>query len=212
MYRIALTVLAVVVILAAGYVHGTISQRWQPAEHLQVAVARLKKLPATIGEWDSREVEMNKKHLQVAEVEGYVSRQYYHKKTGERVTILLVCGKPGPIAVHSPDVCYEGAGYKMGPRTAQMLQIESARHEFWTARFVKEIEPAPLQIAWGWSDGGRWLSPDYPRLTFYRSGVLYKWYVIREVTDPASPSLIDEATMGFFKEAIPQVMSVIARQ
>lgn len=96
MYRYALTGFAIALILGAGYVHGTVTQRWQPSEHLSVAASRLKTLPTTVGDWDSKDIEMNKKHLQVAEVEGYVSRQYYNKKTGERLSFLLICGKPGP--------------------------------------------------------------------------------------------------------------------
>jgi hypothetical protein len=210
MYRYALTGFAIALILGAGYVHGTVTQRWQPSEHLSVAASRLKTLPTTVGDWDSKDIEMNKKHLQVAEVEGYVSRQYYNKKTGERLSFLLICGKPGPISVHSPDVCYEGAGYKMGARNAQAVKVGDQQQIFWTARFTKEPNPAPLQIAWAWSDGGKFIAPDYPRLAFYRASVLYKWYLIREVNDVNSPSTIDDTTQAFIQEVLPQIKSVIS--
>ena len=205
MYRYAFAVLAAVLILGAGYVHGTISQRWQPSEVLSVAAKRLQHLPPSMGDWESKDVEMNQKHLQVAEVEGYVSRQYYHRKTGERLTMLLIVGKPGPVAVHSPDVCYEGAGYKMGTRSNQVVTVGDTSHFFWTARFTKDIQPAPLQITWAWSDGGRWLAPDYPRLIFYRSSKLYKWYLIREVMDTASPSTMDDTTVAFVRDILPSI-------
>ena len=58
-------------------------------------------------------------------------------------------------------------------------------------------------LAWSWSAGGGWKSPDNPRLTFARSRALYKLYLIREMSAPderieGDPSL--EFVQAFFPE------------
>lgn len=213
MYRIIMTVVAAILILAAGFLHGRIIDRWGDSHEMTEAVAKLQNLNPSFGDWVSQDVEANPRHLQVAEINGHVYRQYANKSSGERVSILLICGKPGPISVHTPDVCYEGAGYKMGTKSAQaMRNITSSRApEFWTARFTKEPHPVPLNILWGWSTGGLWSAPDNPRLVFFRSKVLYKLYVIREAKGLDTP-VIDETTSSFLKDFYPVLQKALSGQ
>ena len=57
MYRYLLTCFAIVLVLGAGYVHGTITQRWQPSEYLTQAASRLKALPTSVGDWLAKAVD-----------------------------------------------------------------------------------------------------------------------------------------------------------
>ena len=43
-----------------------------------------------------------------AELEGWLARRYLHRRTGVVVHVLLLCGRPGPLSVHTPEVCYYG--------------------------------------------------------------------------------------------------------
>ena len=52
-----------------------------------------------------------------AGIKGCVYRRYRNPRTGESVSVLLVCGRGGPISVHTPDVCYAGAGYRPTARS-----------------------------------------------------------------------------------------------
>lgn len=200
-------------IIGAGVWHGTVSGRWGESHELQHAVDRLVTLPNTIGDWMSKDLEIKASHLQVAEIAGYISRVYQHKKTGEYLTILLVCGKPGPISVHSPDVCYQGAGYQMGTKTPYSFRTATTDRpaEFWAAKFTKEPDPATLHILWSWTTGGIWMAPDNPRLAFYRSPVLYKLYIVRDVKGLDAP-MVDEVTQQFMKDLLPVIKTTISGQ
>lgn len=213
MYRTILILLATGIILGAGYYQGKLVNRWGESQEMTKAMDRIKQLPESIGDWSSQSLELNAKQLQIAEVSSYVSRMYTNKKNGERVSILLIGGRPGPIAVHSPDVCYQGAGYKMGNKTLQAIRgvHEGRPPEFWVAKFTKEPVPAPLHIMWAWSAGGLFIAPDTPRLMFYRDPFLYKLYIIREAKSLDAP-LVDEAMQQFLKEFYPALEKTLTGQ
>src|SRR5690348_2531079 len=111
MGRTIAQLVALAVVVASGVAHGLWTGRWGQPHQLEPAVARLGRVPAAVGDWEGRELPLNRQTLAVAEVAGHVSRRYQNSRTGESVLMLLVCGRPGPISVHTPDVCYEGAGY-----------------------------------------------------------------------------------------------------
>jgi hypothetical protein len=204
MYRYLLILLALVVILGAGYYQGKLVNRWGESQSFIQAMDRITTLPETIGNWKSQNMELNAKQLQIAEVSNYVSRVYTNINSGEKISILLIGGRPGPIAVHSPDVCYQGAGYKMGNKLIQAVRgvREGRPPEFWVAKFTKEPVPAPLHIMWAWSAGGLFIAPDTPRLMFYREPFLYKLYIIREAKSLDAP-LVDEVMQQFLKDIYP---------
>ena len=213
MNRILITLITAAFIIAAGVWHGTATGRWGETHELQDAVARVKAMPFTVGDWISKDLAVNPRHLEVGEIAGHLSRTFVHKISGESINILLVLGKPGPIAVHSPDVCFEGAGYKMGPKTTYALKNASVDRydEFWSAKFTKDPQPAPLHILWAWTTGGLWMAPDNPRLTFYRSPVLFKLYIIREVKAQDAP-MVDETMQLFIKDVLPALKATITGQ
>src|SRR4051794_25685739 len=90
-----LTVLTVVVL--SGIVHGLWTDRWVPGEEPERAAARLADVPLTLGDWDGRAGQLDARHVEVAELSGYLLREYVHRRTGNVVSVLLVCGRPGPV-------------------------------------------------------------------------------------------------------------------
>lgn len=170
--------------MVSGLVHGLWSQRWQPSEGLADAVTRTERVPLTVGDWDGSEEEMDPDLLRQARLESCWMRRYTNRQTGAAVTALLMCGRPGPVSVHTPNSCYRGAGFE--PLAAQ-TRFTVAGADFWTAKFRKADAalPVTLRILWAWNDGGGWLAPDHPRLEFARRGALYKLYVLREMSSPA---------------------------
>src|SRR5262245_54451671 len=113
MRRCLLTVLAVTLVAANGLIHGLWSDRWSEAEELRDAAERLGRVPLTVGAWQGEDMEMDPKHRAVGEIRGYVLRRYIRRQDKTAVSLLVVCGRPGPIAVHTPDVCYRGAGFNL---------------------------------------------------------------------------------------------------
>jgi hypothetical protein len=207
--RFILVLLAAALIVAAGFFHGQFTHRWGDSQALVIAAKRVHEINERVGDWVGRPLTIDEKQLKIAEIVDYISRQYTHRITGEQVGLLLICGRPGAIAVHTPDICYQGIGYVMGQRSSYVARGigSGVPSEFWVAPFVKEPDPVPLHILWGWSDGGRWLSPDHPRLVFYRSPALYKLYLTRQTKELKGP-LVDDAMYAFLKDFLPEVQRV----
>lgn len=199
---------ALVLVVAAGLAHGRLIQRWSRSHAVEAAAARLGRVPMILGDWQGQPQEMDREQLTMAEIVGYVVRHYEGRRKAP-VTILLVCGRPGPISVHTPDICYAGAGYEaMGPPSQQSLPVGSEGRpvEFRHAVFRKRNAPVPtyLRILWSWSSAGTWEAPDNPRLRFAPRPYLYKLYVIREMTT-AEERLEDDPSLEFLRTLLPEL-------
>ena len=101
-------VAAILLLLASGVVQGRLGGRWAASPDLNEAVARLRLLPREIGTWVGEDADLDLKTLQRIGIGGGILRRYRDTRTGASAMILLVCGRPGPVSVHTPDVCYGG--------------------------------------------------------------------------------------------------------
>jgi len=205
--RTVAAIAAIVLLVSSGFVHGYWTGRWGDPGALEAGGAALERVPESFGDWQGKSLEIDRRQLTQAEIDGYISRRYENQRDGRVVTVLLVCGRPGPISVHTPDVCYRGAGYVPAASPVLVsLDSESSRRrtEFWTARFDRQQSPVPesLQILWSWNAGGGWESPDYPRLRFATARFLYKFYVIRATT-PADGAADAQACACFLRRFLP---------
>jgi hypothetical protein len=191
MMRLLQLVVAIAFLLASGLAHGLWTDRWGKSEQLEAAARKLADVPLTLGDWDGRALEMSAREQEVAEVVGYAIRQFVNRRTGDVVTVLLVCGRPGPVAVHTPDVCYPGAGFALAgaPQRYRDSHPTTSPAEFFTASFTKHASTVPehLRLFWSWSADGDWKVPDYPRWTFARYPALYKLYVVRQMRRADTP-------------------------
>jgi hypothetical protein len=213
MSRAKACLIAIVLVTVAGAVHGTWSGRWVGGAERMAAVDRLATLPLHIAGWDAEEHEMDERERQVAGIDGYVLRRYTQCATGEAVSVLLVCGPPGPVSVHTPDVCYSGAGYALTAVPAQIGVTLAGVPDpvlFRTALFRKEGTAAPehLRIFWSWHDGLRWAAPEQPRWTFARARVLNKLYVVNRSAAPGQAAEEDRA-VRFLQVLLPELQKTL---
>jgi hypothetical protein len=205
MYRTALTVSAIVVLVASGAVHGLWTDRWtQNPAVLTAAAEQLAQVPSTIGKWDGADIEMNTDpKLGLA---GVLARRYVHQESGKVVTIYLACGRPGPVCVHSPDVCYAADGYREmeTPKRVALPGDGKEPPEFKTARYMRERADGQtnLRIYWAWHTTDGWRVSDNPRVAFAGEKVLHKLYVIRELASQNEPAEADACT-EFMQELLP---------
>ncbi|MFO0964511.1 MAG: hypothetical protein U0793_02840 [Gemmataceae bacterium] len=129
---------------------------------------------------------------------------FQHKKSGKMVT-RLACGRPGPVSVHTPDVCYAGAGFEV-ERAAPFSSSRPglAGQSFFTARLVRKraTEQTAQRIFWAWHGARGWEVSDNPRVSFAGRGALFKMYVIREVTGP-SESLENDPCVELMETLLP---------
>jgi hypothetical protein len=188
--RIPPVLIGLPIVVAFGVAEGRWTNRWSMSDELQQATARLAGVPLTIGAWEGHDEALDERQVVQAEMSGYLSRQYVDRRSGRSLWVLLVCGRPGPTSLHTPDVCLPANGYgetATPERVSPTGEAEPA--EFWMARFQKAGDlPEPRQLLWSWSAGGPWMAPDHPRFAFGRYPFLYKLYVVQPLvgTDDAT--------------------------
>jgi Protein of unknown function (DUF3485) len=204
--RVLPVILAGIVILGAGVVHGILTLRWEAPQEMLAAAEKVPAIPLKVGEWAGEDLPIDKEQLKQTEAHGAVSRRYVNNKTGTAVVVLLLCGRAGPLSVHQPTVCFQGTGHvaKGNPRRFSLIgDAESSWGALWTADFEKagSTVPEEQRVFWGWSDdASAWQAPDHPRVTFVGRSYLYKLYVVRELPTAAdnAPDLIDDDPCSAF--------------
>jgi len=212
MMRILLYATGFLLLASSGLLQGLMVNRWGPSADLEVAAARCDDVGTTLGDWEGKAATIDPRQLAVAEVVGHLSRKYTNRLTGQTVQVLLLCGRPGPMAVHTPDICYQSSGYAIVGRQEQChcQQKATGAAEFCTARFRKqEVAPQTLRIFWAWNNGGAWTAPDNPRWAFARSGLLYKLYLIRGMSRTDEP-LDEDPSLDFLQVLLPELQRCLS--
>jgi Protein of unknown function (DUF3485) len=206
--------IALAIIISSGIVHGLWTGRFQASRELETRAARLERVPLTIGDWKGRALTLDRRTVESAGIAGYLMRRYEDRQ-GHAVTVLLVCGRPGPIAVHTPEVCYPGTGYEQTAPTAKLSLgpgPSGQPDESWVAEFDKPgaILPKHLRILYTWSaDGTRWAASGNPRLQYAGEPALYKLYVVQE-TAQAEPALRDGPGATFARQLLPELRKALS--
>lgn len=198
--------LVLVVVMASGIAHGLWSGRWNVSDGPERAAARLAQVPMIVGDWDGRASELDARQMSVAELSGAHVCEYVNRRTGSVVSTLLVCGRPGPVSVHTPEICYVGRGYETAGSRTRYTVPSLTGAEFWVCDFQKQQTAVPdrLRIFYAWSANGTLAAPDSPRLTFFREPALYKLYVTRKLVQAEEP-LEDDPVVEFLKIFVPQL-------
>jgi hypothetical protein len=112
------------------------------------------------------------------------------------------------MAVHTPEVCYHGAGYELrGPPTPFALPTETSQ-QLWTARFDKRVgRPGQLRLYWGWNAQGNWQAATTPRWQFRGEPFLYKLYVSHEIASPTAAEV--DPTPEFLRAFVPVMQQTL---
>jgi hypothetical protein len=192
-------------LLAAGLVHGFWTDRWTQSNETKEAADRLPHIPLVLGDWEGKDIEV-KPGQAGAGVVGCLQRSYFNRHRGATVVMALVCGRPGPVGTHTPEVCYGANGYLVGKRQARNLEAEQPA-VFWTSDAVRTrvSDETRVRLYWAWNGGEGWVaSPDarqqFPR---YRYPVLHKLYVLRDLSGSPREASKDEPCEAFLQAALP---------
>src|SRR5947208_1159232 len=102
--------------LGVGIVQGRITNRWGLRPDAEIAGDRLRPtLPVEVGNWRMRsEDKLADPVAAILQCHASVNRQYEHQQTGDVVRVAVLLGPPGPISVHTPEVCYSSREYTAG--------------------------------------------------------------------------------------------------
>lgn len=209
MSRFLLPLAALALIISSGVVSGLWTGRWSTSRELEARVAELGRVPMTIGDWQGQAQTIDPRTLEAGEISGYLLRRYENRRDGRVVSVLLVCGRPGPISVHTPEVCYSGSGYQpAAPAVRRSVEAGMAARpdEFWALELGKPgpVLPDRLRILYSWNAGGGWTASGQPRLEFAGSPVLDKLYVVHRLTEAVGGDR-DETEVEFAKQLLPEL-------
>jgi hypothetical protein len=209
MRRWWLVSLAIAIVVGSGIAHGLCTDRWSPPVELQEAVKRLASLPSSIADWDGTDLDNDLSAKFRADIPGFLHRRYVQRGSQREITVAIVCGRPGPISVHTPDVCYQGAGYRLtADPTKHVVSAPASRESapLWKATFLKETFPTreELRVYWSWHAGDSWQAVKEPRLAFARFPVLHKLYVIYRVPLGANAAANDPCP-EFLQQLLPEI-------
>jgi hypothetical protein len=174
--------LAVAVVVAmtvlSGVIHGRMRNRWGPSPDMVAAAEKLAQIPHEFGDWRLQSTEeMNEATLNMLECAGYVVRNYVNRTTGDAVSVSVLLGPPGPIAVHTPEVCFASRNYESRGERKRVTIREAADRddEFWILDFkLNNLQGDVLRTYYGWNAGERWVAPNDPRFQYAARPYLYK--------------------------------------
>ncbi|MHB1423534.1 MAG: exosortase-associated EpsI family protein [Gemmataceae bacterium] len=187
-------------LIICGIVHGFWTDRWASPLETAQAAERLDAIPLELGDWDGEVIEV-KAGEAGAGVAKCIKRRYVHRKTGAAVSLFLVCGRPGPVSIHTPEVCYGASGFTVNNRDRYDANSGDSMWKTDATR-ANATEETRLRLYWGWSDGSTWTAADDPRVQFVRSPVLHKLYVVREMSS-VSLSNQSEPCEEFLQTLLP---------
>jgi hypothetical protein len=198
-------------LVAAGLVHGFWTDRWSQSQETILAVERLPHIPLVLGDWEGKDLEVKPGQAGPG-VAGCLQRSYFNRHRGVTVVMALVCGRPGPVATHTPEVCYGANGYLVGQRQARQIGAKPAA-VFWTSDAVRTrvTDETRVRLYWAWNGTEGWTASADARQEFprHRYPVLHKLYVLRDLASTPHSDARDEPCEEFLQVLLPALQKTL---
>lgn len=209
--KFPVTAIVFLLILVGTIAAGTLSRRSglgaaNPQLLDRAAQTLARPLPTRVGNWQvMHESPLDERTLQMLRCPAHISRVYVHDQTGERVSVTVLVGPAGPIAVHTPEICFSSQDYKIdGDRIAASIDSgELGAQTFWDVVFrTTEVGGSKLRVLYAWSDGTRWNASEQPRYTYGALPYLYKL----QLAGPEAPAAGEfDASRDFLTQFLGQL-------
>jgi hypothetical protein len=198
--------IGLILIGSAGGVHGLWTQRWTAASE-SIDPQHVLNFETTISGWKPEEFQ-EVRPIDMPEKTKMVSRVFRNRTEKAGAVVSITSGHPGIVAVHTPDLCYLGSGYKLRTavkkETVELITGDSA--EFYVAEFSKNttLGLEVIRVRWTWTSDGKWQAPDYPRWLFGRATQLHKVYIVQPVSSHDRLTA-DEGFRNFVAALMPEL-------
>lgn len=208
-------VLSLVVLLiatvGAGVLHGRLSGRWGVEATAQSAAEELASdFPKAFGNWQQvTENPLGDEVVKVLQCPAYISRTFRHEQTGDRATVAVLLGPPGPISVHTPEICYSSREYTISGarRKVTVKSTEGVEQAFWELPLkANDVHAAESRVLYGWSNGRIWEAANWPRFSYGGLSHLYKLQVSIVTNSTTKPAEFD-AGRDFLEAFLGQLQS-----
>lgn len=178
--------------VGVGWMQGQLTNRWGPRPDAQLAAEKLAApLPDRVGNWRlEREEPFREEVIRVLQCPAHISRVYVHDQTGDVATVAVIVGPHGPVAVHTPEICYSSRDYTItGERKeAKIKATDGHEHAFWELTLnANDLDGGSLRVLYSWSTGTTWEAAERPRFSYGGVRHLYKLQLaVTEHRDAAS--------------------------
>jgi len=212
MRRLVLTAAAAGLLAAGGLAHGRLTGRWLDRPTVAQVAAVMGLVPREIGGWSGEDLELAERDREVGRIAGYVHRRYREATTGVEVTMLLVCGPPGPIAGHTPEVCFPGAGFSPAGAAGRLeVGPGPGTAGFRSGLYAKDdpLGRSEVEVLWTFRSGGRWVATPRPWLRHGSSESLEKLYLVAGA--PVGGPSPTEAMRRFARLLLPELDRALGR-
>jgi hypothetical protein len=170
--------LAVAATIFSGVLQGRMRNRWGPSPETTLAAQRLAEIPQRCGDWQLvSSGKLDETSERMLECAAYFVRTYQNQTTGDVVNVTLLLGPPGPISVHTPEICLPSRNFQvMGKREEVAVGGDDAADDrFWALGYkANNLRGDLLRVYYSWSVGGRWSAAGDPRFKYAGQPYLYK--------------------------------------
>jgi hypothetical protein len=210
--------LLVLITCTAGWLQGNMTNRFGMPEDMNEGaqkLANLKKLLESKEPFGERKewtwvssTDMTNTVVETLECQGYINASFKNSEVpGLQINGFIIIGPPGPVAVHTPEICYSSQDYDITDERERVRIFPKSlqEDEFWglTLR-SKEVNADILRVYYSWTNLGPWTAPDIPRITYGGGSKLYKMQLAVKL--PADSKLEQgDACQDFLRAFLPVV-------
>jgi hypothetical protein len=200
--------------LGVGVLHGRMSGRWGLVATGQTAADEMSAaLPVEVGNWRLRhEDQLSPEVVKVLQCPAHISRVYENQQTGDVATVAVLLGPPGPISVHTPEICYSSRDFTISGdrRAVKITTPDGTSHSMWELPLkTNSVHANSLRVLYGWSSGSHWAAANYPRFWYGSLTHLYKLQVAVTAARPNGSNEFDagrDFLEGFIVQLQPRLV------
>ena len=197
--------------LLSGLVQGQLGQRWNTNLDADDAARRVARVPMRCGDWVAEEsAPFEPSVVALLRCTGHFQRTYRHARTGAQIHVSLARGPAGPLAAHTPEVCFPAQNYQaLG--TAELIRLPTpgpSQDELGCLTFRSASGAGrDLRVTYAWCAGDVWQAPRSARIAFGGQTALYKLQMVAD----CSPDLAaaDRNTRSFLKSFLPTLRETL---
>lgn len=204
-------VIAIVLTIFSGTIYRYLTA---PSADLAEVAKRFNEIPKEFGDWKmDKEEPMTDQVVSTLECAGYLNGSFINQVTGQRVNAFIVLGPPGPISVHTPEVCYSSKDYDI-KETREHTEIgkDGELGTLWslTMRQTSTVSAELLRVYYGWASQDIWTAPESPRFTYGGDPLLFK-IQLASYLPPETDLKTNDSCRSFLESFLPHVNRVLLK-
>jgi len=176
----------------------------------------LKEIPETLGDWEGTSTVLDPHIARATGATDSIFRSYQHRRTGQKVDLVLLFGPSTEMYIHTPENCYPAGGWTLlsGPVAHQVLS--AAKQVPFLSLVYYKGEGGTVQreeVYYTWRYSGRWTPYLVTQKGFERIPGMFKVHVQRSIQKASEIDLLDigNPIEAFLAALMPEIDARIAK-